>query len=897
MQTYSGAAPSRADSAMSGAVSPQLPSLTGVGASRGYDLSMALDLGSFGLQNQQLQLALSSMLKAIVSISEDHKVVKQQLEAFEKASRKTHGGIAKDMEELNAKLTTDLVLRNDYTEARYDDQRRTDRVGQALNEFRQEQTDANAALLPRVSNLEARLNSLVESAAVVQGKVTSLEEVRTQISAVEDRVGDLSTLTAQQHSILEQELLSMSSSSAKQFSELRTDLGATRDSLDELRADVVRNTGTIARHGDEASAMREDLIATATQIATDHKSLNEHVSEVQHVLRDEANARYEASQARRKLDEERMLKAENGFLFQCANFDAQLSEHTKLLRSLSSDVETAKMEVAAMNGTLDELQQASDTTVAKVKAQTDDTRAAVLLDLDNVKRQLAQTDKAWRAQADELASDVDRVDREVSAKIRAMEKRKKNEDEALEDTLRATLQAEVAHVTKAAVNKVTEEYEARDTGRHHEAMARIDDVAAKTEELATAAAADREAAAKTASRVDTLAEEAEEDRQVLVKAHDDISWICELFAIDTATVERVATQQQSPARGEQPRPVRELLNKLIRSLPWYMQRLQSPVVLWAPGAGITGSPVASPRSGSPLGPRRVDAQTHPRSAMVSTGVGGGSVATHSVGIEPMPQLVTTSTGVGGATSTHTAGSTANNSFAGADGSAVSIADLYASIASSALARAASPPHAAAASTATYTGTSRPHSPDHRASADATVQSRTLSPRRVPVRGHHTLAASPPSAADGGPPPTPSQPRVADSRPPPLHEPTPPADSKDSSVTTAPDVAPPAPASAAANTPSATKGSGGPQRPPLGVEIADDPKGRGVVVLNVTGNTAADRAGIANNDVIAAVNDEPTPSKAEFVRAYRNTTPYEAFTVEVIAQGRTTAIPQRLTVAW
>jgi serine protease Do len=90
------------------------------------------------------------------------------------------------------------------------------------------------------------------------------------------------------------------------------------------------------------------------------------------------------------------------------------------------------------------------------------------------------------------------------------------------------------------------------------------------------------------------------------------------------------------------------------------------------------------------------------------------------------------------------------------------------------------------------------------------------------------------------------------------------------------------------------------RPKLGLSIQDTDDGNGVKVLDVDDESAAEKAGIKEDDVIVAIDDQPVKGTEDITRTIREHKDKNSFNFKVLRDGKTQTmevkIPRKLKTA-
>jgi methyl-accepting chemotaxis protein len=417
------------------------------------ETTLALDLQSFGLQNAQLQHALSSMLKAIVSLSEDHKVVKAQLEAFQNGTRDSQTALALELDFMAQRLNSDFVGRKEWTEGRYEDQRRTDRVATNLHEFQQEQFTGMTSALPRLAFLEATSTTVAAQIKDLDARAATKAELGSTTTRLDERIGEVQTLVQRQTTALERDIGRLRDDTNADSAALKRAAGELNDSIHEMSASIARHATGSKQQGDAIALLREDVTLLTRSLAekttTFESDLHAGIKEAERSC-ERLRATVESL---RKVDDERITKAENHFLFNVASFETVTHEQGLKLRGILNDVESLKGEVAALNFNMDNVVQRCDERVSGDRKTREDMRVGI----DQVSQEWQQALAAMQKQAtgatEQLRAVMDNHAADVANRLKAIEVRKKADDQAFRDLLLASVSDEVAVAVRDSENK------------------------------------------------------------------------------------------------------------------------------------------------------------------------------------------------------------------------------------------------------------------------------------------------------------------------------------------------------------------------------------------------------------------------------------------------------------
>ena len=404
-----------------------------------------LDIRTFGLSNPPLQTALNAMLKAIVALSEEHKVLKHQLALNEDHQTEASTILREQFVELRRHVGEDFVNRKEWTEGRYEEQRRTDRVNEALCDLRDHVMKDLGTLAPRVTVLETiSVNVQAEVARVLTTFVPQHSFDRTVV-AMSQNIADLGTNLDKAVSTSDAHVLGAVEQHSKSFQEVSQRLGVISEALNAQRL--------------TSQTLDEQVMSLKKQGADLGYQLQEWNSKTQSDLR-ELRIKHEAATATLETTglslgaelktvsgatEHRLVAAENRLELlstQVAIFHDDSHRQQKVVNG-ATDALTS--ELAALNHCMSE-------TIQDTRRLVVDSQRTLQTEIDKVRddvqasrRQLQLTGHDMMAATDALKSEVTETKVQLTSRVAAVEKQKRHDD----DAFRLTLEADVEKALKA----------------------------------------------------------------------------------------------------------------------------------------------------------------------------------------------------------------------------------------------------------------------------------------------------------------------------------------------------------------------------------------------------------------------------------------------------------------
>jgi hypothetical protein len=535
------------------------------------DLNGLCDVKWFGLEGPHLQQTMTAMLKAVASLSEDFKIVRSQFDVMQAHDRETHTGVWAALERLNERLDGDYVEKKRWGEARYEDQRRTDKVNAAFNEFREVQLADLGTLLPRVGVLESSAMAVQTELAVQATKFAAADEVHATFAKHERQLLALAEAGERNAEATRRASAEALEEQGKATDRLRRHIDASIANVELLQGELESVARATARHTADAAAALEQAAADRAKAEEDLGLVQQGLAASMADVTKTANDVQDLVASGQNDDSRRLTNVENQMDYKWSSLDVEMKEAQLRIKSVFSDTELIKSETAAVHVTVAELDAKNERWMNGKLAAVDDLVAVARKEGDAMKRAQQLHSREAESLSEKLQADFEAFTEDVGRRVKAIDKRRKGEEAVFRDEilaevgdrcegdvaqhlsgLRAKFDGMVENVA-AAGRVLGDVADVRDTLREWQPTveARIKAVSDRTDVSAVAAATSA--------------------------IHQELSMLFELLAIDVGAAQYIMGDvERGSSEAAAGRTRRDRFNRFVRSLPWFPATKVSP---------------------------------------------------------------------------------------------------------------------------------------------------------------------------------------------------------------------------------------------------------------------------------------------------------------------------------